>query len=94
MIRSRDNLAAKIQHLPDAAAYLVWSGATAQFLTHMYPEIPPQRVHAVGSPQFDHHLDSSYRLGRDAFFARIGLDPARPLVVYSMATPGLTDHEV
>jgi hypothetical protein len=94
MIRSRDNLAAKIQHMPDAAAYLVWSRATGQFLTHMYPEIPPDRVHAVGSPQFDHHVDPSYRLGRDAFFARIGLDPARPLVVYSMATPGLTDHEI
>lgn len=94
MIRSRDNLAAKIQHLPDATAYLVWSGATGQFLTRMYPELPPERVHAVGSPQFDHHLDPRYRLSRDAFFTRIGLDPTRPLVVYSMATPGLTDHEV
>jgi hypothetical protein len=94
MIRSRDNLAAKIQHLPDATAYFVWSRATGEFLTRMYPEIPADRVHAIGSPQFDHHLDPAYRLDRTAFFSRIGLDPGRPLVVYSMATPELIDHEV
>jgi len=94
MIRSRDNLAAKIQHLPDARAYLVWSHATGQFLTRMYPEIPAERVHVVGSPQFDHHLDPRYRLDRTAFFSRVGLDPARPLVVYSMATPGIIEQEV
>ena len=94
MIRSRDNLAAKIQHLPDATAYFVWSAATGEFLTRMYPEIPADRVHATGSPQFDHHLDPRYRLDRTAFFERMGLDPTRPLVVYSMATPGLLDHEV
>ena len=94
MIRSRDNLAAKIQHLPDAGAYLVWSKATRRFLIHMYPEVPVERVHVVGSPQFDHHLDTSYRLDRRAFFCLVGLDPARPLIVYSMATPGLIEHEV
>jgi hypothetical protein len=94
MIRSRDNLAAKIQHLPDAGVYLVWSRATGDFLTRMYPEIPSDRVRVVGSPQFDHHLDPAYLLEREAFFSLIGLDPGRPLVVYSMATPGLLDHEI
>jgi len=94
MIRSRDNLAAKIQHLPDAHAYLVWAEVTRQFLLHMYPEIPPDRVHVTGSPQFDHHLDPAYRLSRGEFFRRIGLDPARPLVVYTCATPTLIKHEI
>jgi len=39
-------------------------------------------------------LDSTYRLPRAAFFARVGLDPERPLIVFSMATPGLLDHEI
>jgi len=94
MIRSRDNLAVKIQHLPDADAYFVWSESLRRFFLGMYPEIPGGRVHAVGSPQFDHHLDSRYALAREAFFARVGLNPARPLVVYTMATPGLLDHEI
>jgi hypothetical protein len=94
MVRSRDNLAAKILHLPDAAAYLVWSQETRQCLLHMYPEITEDRVHAAGSPQFDHHLDPAFRLDRQAFFELVGLDPERPLVVYTTATPGLIDHEI
>ena len=89
MIRSRDNLASKIQHLPGADIYLVWSEVTRQFLLHMYPEISPEQVYATGSPQFDHHLDPGYRLDRKAFFSLMRLDPTRPLIVYTMATPGL-----
>ncbi|MGH9970712.1 MAG: hypothetical protein ACREBG_23380 [Pyrinomonadaceae bacterium] len=94
MIRSRDNLASKIQHLPEADAYLVWSDVTREFMLRMYPEIPPERVHVTGSPQFDHHLDPAYRLDRETFFAKVGLDPARPLVVMTMSTPGVNDHEI
>ena len=94
MIRSRDNLAAKIQHLPDAAVYLVWSELTRSILLRMYPEVPAERVHVTGSPQFDHHLDPAFRLPREDYFRRIGLDPARPLVVYTCATPTLIRHEI
>ena len=94
MIRSRDNLSAKMPHLPNAQAYLVWSDTTRRFLSHMYPEIAAERVFVTGSPQFDHHLDPSYRLDREKFFSFVGLNPARPLIVYSMVTPGLVDHEI
>lgn len=94
MIRSRDNLAAKIPHLPEAQMYFVWSEATRDLLTEMYPEIDPDRTVVTGSPQFDRHLNPAYRLDREAFFSLVGLDPDRPLVVYTMATPGLIDHEI
>ena len=93
MIRSRDNLSAKIPHLPFAQRYLVWSEATRRFLLHIYPEIEPKRVVVTGSPQFDRHLDPGYRLDRDQFFSLVNLNPDRPLIVYTMATPGLIDHE-
>lgn len=93
MIRSRDNLAAKIQHLPDARVYLVWSEQTRRFLLRLYPEIDPERVVVTGSPQFDRHPDPAYRMERGAFFRLVDLDPDRPLVVYTMATPGLIPHE-
>lgn len=93
MIRSRDNLAAKIPYLPFAGAYLVWSAVLRDLLVSMYPEIPAERVHVTGAPQFDHHLDPSYRLKREDLFARIGLDPSRPLIHYTMATPTLVPHE-
>jgi len=94
MIRSLDNLSAKIQHLPDADAYIVWADKTRDFLLYMYPEIAPERVHVTGSPQFDHHLAPQYRLTRDEFFRTIKLDSARPLIVYTSATPTLIQHEI
>lgn len=94
MIRSRDNLSSKIQHIPSADAYFVWAEITKEFLTYMYPEIAPEQVTVTGSPQFDRHLNAEYRLTRDEFFAGIGLDPARPVIVYTMATPNLIKHEI
>jgi len=94
MIRSRDNLTAKILHLPIADRYLVWSEITRDFLLRMYPEVDPDKVIITGSPQFDHHLDPQYRLGRDEFFKLMELDPNRPLIVYTATTPGLVDHEI
>jgi hypothetical protein len=94
MIRSRDNLSAKIAHLPDARRYFVWSDVIRGFLLQIYPEIAPERIVITGSPQFDRHLDPAYRLDREAFFSLVGLDPNLPLIVYTMATPGLINHEI
>jgi hypothetical protein len=94
MIRSRDNLAAKIQHLPEADRYFVWADSTREFLLSMYPEIDPAKVEVTGSPQFDHHIDPACRLHREEFFELVGLDPHLPLIVYTMMTPGLCDHEI
>jgi hypothetical protein len=94
MVRSRDNLASKIPYLPYASRYLVWSSVLKDFLLAMYPETLPDRVHVTGAPQFDHHLDPLLRLSRNELFARIGLDPRRPLILYTMTTPSLLPHEV
>jgi hypothetical protein len=94
MIRSRDNLASKIPFLPYADAYLVWSGVLRDYLLAMYPDIAADRVHVTGAPQFDRHLNTSYRLDRDHFFSLLGLDPARPLIAYSMGVPGVITHEI
>jgi hypothetical protein len=94
MIRSRDNLVSKIQHLPEAAAYFVWSDVVREFLRRVYPEVPDEKVRITGSPQFDHHLNPNFRLTREDYFAKMGLDAGRPLVVYTMSTPGLIPHEI
>lgn len=94
MVRSRDNIVSKIRHLPQAHLYFVWSDVVREFLTRLYPEIDPRRILVTGSPQFDRHLNPAFRLDRQAFFDRVGLDSSRPLIVYTMATPGLIDHEI
>jgi hypothetical protein len=94
MIRSRDNLAAKIHHLPEADLYFVWSQVTKDYFHYLYPEIAPERVRVTGSPQFDRHLDPRFRLTREEFFRQVGLDPNRPLVVFTLLTPGLAPQEL
>ena len=94
VIRSRDNLSSKIPYLPYADDYLVWSQVSRAFLLMMYPETSADHVHVTGAPQFDHHLDPSYRLTRDRVFSLIGLDPSRPLILYTMGTPSLIPHEI
>jgi hypothetical protein len=93
MIRSRDNLASKIPFLPYADAYLVWSDVLRDYLLNMYPDVPGERVHVTGAPQFDRHLNPSHRLEREHFFSVIGLDPARPLIAYSMGVPSVIPQE-
>jgi hypothetical protein len=40
-------------------------------------------VHVVGTPQFDPYADESLAWTRAEFFARLGADPARPLICFS-----------
>lgn len=93
MIRSRDNLTSKIPYLPYADRYAVWSHVLKDCLLNLYPETDPACVEVTGAPQFDRHLDPAWRLTREELFARIGLDPKRPLILYTMAAPSLIPHE-
>jgi hypothetical protein len=42
-------------------------------------------VFVTGTPQFDFHFQPEYHWTREAFCARVGADPNRPIVLYSTA---------
>lgn len=62
---------------------LVWSDAMKSELLLYYPEMNPRRVHVVGTPQFEPHLDASLARLREEFLGGLGLDPERPVVCFS-----------
>jgi hypothetical protein len=62
---------------------LVWSEAMKAELLGYYPEMDSARVHVVGTPQFEPHLDPALALPREEFLGCLGLDPARPVVCFS-----------
>ncbi len=62
---------------------LVWSDRMRAELLGYYPEVAPERVHVVGTPQFEPHLDPSLALAREEFLDGLGLDPGRPVVCFS-----------
>lgn len=82
-IFSWDNLTSKGRIAAPFDHYLVWSDHMAAELLRYYPNVAPDRVHVVGSPQFDASVDPRIRLTRERFFSQIAADPRRPLICYS-----------
>ena len=82
-IFSWDNLTSKGRIVAPFDHYLVWSAHMREELQRYYPEIPDERVHIVGTPQFAPYADAHLQVSRTEFFSRFGADPERPLICYS-----------
>lgn len=82
-IFSWDNLSSKGRIAAPFDHYLVWSDLMRREMLQYYPDVDPERVHIVGTPQFDPYADESLLWSREEFFRRIGADPSRPLICYS-----------
>lgn len=88
-IFSWDNLTSRSRIFVPYDHWLVWHEGMKWQLLGIYPEIPAARVHVTGTPQFDYHFKPEYDVGREALCKRIGIDPARPFVLY---TAGIAHH--
>ena len=82
-IFSWDNLTSKGRIAAPFDHFLVWSEHMRQEMLRYYPDVAPDHVHVVGTPQFDPYADDSLIWSREEFFRRVGADPARPLICYS-----------
>ena len=81
-IYSWDNLP-KGRMVIAADHYLVWSEHMADEMAHYYPEVARQRVHVVGTPQFEPYFDEDLVASRETFLSGLGLDPRCPVICYS-----------
>jgi hypothetical protein len=81
-IYSWDNLP-KGRMAVHADRFLVWSEAMKAELLLYYPEMDPERVRVVGTPQFEPHLEPALARPREELLGTLGLDPARPVVCFS-----------
>ncbi len=82
-IFSWDNLSSKGRIAAPFDHYLVWSPHMRDELLHYYPDVKQDRIHVVGTPQFDPYADPELMWSREEFFGRIGADPSRKLICYS-----------
>jgi hypothetical protein len=87
-IFSWDNLTSKGSIIAPFDYFLVWSKLMREELLRYYPEIPPERVYVIGTPQFDPYADESLIWSREEFFKRVGGDPSRPIICYSGGDTG------
>jgi hypothetical protein len=82
-IFSWDNITSKGRIAAPFDYYLVWSELMRKELMRYYPDISPERIHIVGTPQFDPYADPDVLWPREEFFRRVGADPSRRLICYS-----------
>ncbi|MBI5629273.1 MAG: hypothetical protein HY921_00105 [Elusimicrobia bacterium] len=73
--------------------FLVWSPWMRQELLIYYPEVAPERVHVVGTPQFEPYFDLSLITPREPFLRGLGLDPGRPTVCFSGDDLATSPHD-
>ncbi|MCL9805097.1 hypothetical protein NAT51_06180 [Flavobacterium amniphilum] len=66
---------------PDS--YLVWSDLMKKDLCFLYPEINEASVFVVGSPQFEFYFKSEYKLSKDDFFNKYGLNTSKKTICFS-----------
>lgn len=92
-IFSWDNLTSKGRIAAPFDHFLVWSELMRSELLRYYPDVTPDRVHVVGTPQFDPYAASELHWSREEFFARIGADIARPLICYSGGDTGTAPED-
>lgn len=92
-IFSWDNLTSKGRIAAPFDHFLVWSELMREELLRFYPDVTPERVHVVGTPQFDPYATPELHWSREEFFARVGADLSRPLLCYSGGDTGTAPED-
>ncbi len=68
--------------------YLVWSELMAAELRRFYPDVTAERVHVVGSPQFDPYAVAGLTASRAELCEELGLDAGRPIICFTGGDEG------
>ncbi len=92
-VASWDNLTNKglIKALPDRV--FVWNGAQEREAVELHG-IPPERVRVTGAQIFDQWFDYKPRRSREVFCQQLGLDPARPILLYTASSVFICRREI
>ncbi len=80
---SWDNLTTKARMAAPFDHFLVWSDHMGAELARFYPDVSSDRVHVVGTPQFDPYADPAFPTTRDALARSLDIDPDRPIVCFT-----------
>jgi hypothetical protein len=92
-VGSWDHLTTKggIHEIPDAI--VVWNHAQEREAIELH-NVPPGRIVVTGAQAYDHWFTRRPTLSREEFFGRLGLDPARPMLLYLCSSPFIAPQEV
>ncbi len=63
--------------------YFVWSQLMKDELLLLYPEILSENVYIGGTPQFEFYFKDEFKLSKEKFFTRYGLDYKKKTICFS-----------
>ncbi len=92
LVASWDNLTTAGFFPVPPSAITVWNEIMAHEAEDIHG-VSAERIRITGAPQHDTYAHRDQRTPREEFFRRHGLDPARPLVVYTTQTVGTVPDE-
>jgi len=82
VIYSWDNVAKSALYTP-SEKYFLWSSVMKEQMLDYYPEIPESKLVITGTPQFSFYHNTRFMSSREAFCARYGIPPEKPMVLFS-----------
>ena len=82
-IFSWDNLASKGRMAATFDHYLVWSETMKKELLQYYTAISAEKVHVVGTPQFEPYVLARYGYTQEEFHKRFNLEASKPTILFS-----------
>jgi hypothetical protein len=93
LVFSWDNLTNKglVRDAPDRV--LVWNELQKQEAVELQ-RLPADRIRLTGAPAYDHWFGREPGSSRESFCAEVGLDPAKPLVLYVCSAQFVASNEV
>ncbi len=84
-IFSWDNLSSKGRMLGAFDSFLVWSDLMKSELLHFYPNVNPENVQIVGTPQFEPYVLKRFETSKEIFLSKYDLDSDKKIICYSCA---------
>ncbi|QGK76886.1 hypothetical protein [Flavobacterium sp. SLB02] len=82
-IFSWDNLASKGRMAANFDFYLVWSDLMKAELQHFYSSVKDENVEVVGTPQFEPYVLDRYKVSKEEFVVKFGLNPNFKTICFS-----------
>ena len=93
LLFSWDNLSTKGALPVPPDLLFVWNERQRQEAAELH-DFPADRVVVAGAPRFDEFFALTPRVPREAFFAPLGLDPARPSLLYLCSSRFIAAREL
>ncbi len=73
--------------------YLLWNEFNRQELLRIYPDVNPNNIELVGSPQFDFYYDPSYLWDEFTWRERLRIPLDRPVILFGAGPPTIAPME-